>query len=739
MILNKDTEDFQVSEFLKVLYKRKLVIVGCVLAFVATATLVSYHMQPVYRSTAQILIKKETPGAVKLRSAFPTARAIGAAGFKFYKTQYELLKSRSLAKSVIQRLGIEDRLRSEGEAEGWSFYKFRRWLEKEMIELGVRAELPDKDAASDPYTSLVNKFLGNLRIEPIQGSRLVNISYLDRSPGWAAEIANSVAEAFILKKIKMKSSMEAGVGDWLDERIEEAKAQLARTEKILSDFKARKKLTSIDERRVIANQKLTLTNSEINAVKSDIVQKETLKKQLELRQGEPLELLLDLPDQARNTHLKSLARDYRVTKKQLSEESKKLGLRHPTIISLSQKLKSTEESIPPAIGRMLESLEIDLQSLRAREKSLMKRQAQQRKSVIALDKNVLRFNSLQRDVVNDRKMYEVLLQRHKETDIESKQTGSSVRIVDVAEVPISHVKPNITLNIAVSFGLGAFFGVFLAFFLESSDHTLRAEDDLAQLPYLSLGSISRFNKSEGDLPLKQNEDSPRAEEFRMVRANLINSMPENPKKVLMMASAAPKEGKSVLAANLGLAMAYLDKTVLILDADLRRSKMHTLFNVPEGPGLAEAVSGKRSLNKCVHSSRIKNVSILPRGEPTENMSDLLNSLKFKRLISYLRDNYDLVIIDAPPILSASDALTISKSCDGIIFVVKAGKSDARLAQRALEKMAAFTAGEKAQQSLDREKLDTPQITPAAHKILGVVLNMVKAKNTKAYEYYSLRK
>ena len=735
MILNKETEDFKISEFLKILAKRKWVILICIVTFVVVTSLVSYRMKPVYKSTVQILIEREAPKAVKLQPTFPTG---GAGAFDFYKTQYELLKSRSLAKNVIQRLGLEDRLRPQAEVpEGFSIIHFRGWVEKKMIEFGIREELNPEDIANDPYTPLVNRFLENLRIDPIRGSRLVKISYLDHSPSWAAEIANSVAEIFILKKIEMKSSMVAGVGDWLDARIGETKTQLARTEKILSEFKESKKLTSIDERRVIANQKLTLTNSEINTVKSDIVRKETLKNQLESRQGEPIELLLDLPDQARNTNLKSLDRDYRAIKKQLSEESKKLGPKHPKITSLLQKLNSIEESIPSAINRMLTSLEIDLQSLRTREKSLIERQIEQRKGVIILDKNVLRFNSLQRDVASDRKMYEVLLQRQKETDIESKQTDSNVRIVDAAEVPISHVKPNISLNIAMSFGLGTFFGIFLAFFLESLDRTLRTEDDVeGQLPFLNLGSISKFDRSEGDLPLRLNEDSPRVEEFRMLRTNLMNADPENPKKVLMMASATPKEGKSTLACNLGLAMAHLGKRVLILDADLRRSRIHAIFSIPGEPGLAEAVSGKFPLNECIHNSGVNNVSILPRGEPTENMSDLLNSLKFKSLISYLRDNYDLVIVDAPPVLSVSDASTISKLCDGVVFVVKAGENDLRFAQRALKKLvASTTGGVMPSNSIDRRKSESQETPSNPHKILGIILNMVESKKNRDYGYY----
>ena len=290
---------------------------------------------------------------------------------------------------------------------------------------------------------------------------------------------------------------------------------------------------------------------------------------MESRRDNPIELLLDLPDKARNSNLKFLNKEYREIKKQLSDESKKLGPKHPKITSLMQKLKSIEERVPLAIGRMLKSLEIDLQSLNTREKSLMDRQVEQRKNVIVLDRNVLRFNSLKRDVESDRRMYEVLLQRQKETDIESKQTDSNVRIVDAAEVPIAHVKPNISLNIALSFGLGTFFGIFLAFFLESLDRTLRSEDDVeGQIPFLNLGAISKFDRSEGDLPLRHNVDSPRVEEFRMLRTSLMNATLGKSKKVLMMASATPKEGKSTLACNLALAMAHLGKRVLILDADL---------------------------------------------------------------------------------------------------------------------------------------------------------------------------
>ncbi len=736
MILNKDTEDFQISEFLKVLVRRKFTILGCVITFVVLTALVSYRIKPVYQATVQILIEREVPKAVKLQPSFSTG---GPADFDFYKTQYELLKSRSLAKNVIQRLGLEDRFESKAEgSEEFVYYRFRKWIEEKMIGLGIREKPNAENVTSDPYTPLVNRFLRNLQINPIRGSRLVKISYRDHSPSWAAEIANNVAEIFILKKIEMKSSMEAGVGDWLDARLGETKKQLSRTEKVLSDYKESKKLTSIDERRVIANQKLTLTNSEINTVKSSIVEKETLKNQLESRRDNPIELLLDLPDKARNSNLEFLNKDYREIKKQLSDESKKLGPKHPKITSLLQKIKSIEERVPLAIGRMLKSLEIDLQSLKTREKSLMDRQIEQRKGVIVLDRNVLRFNSLKRDVESDRRMYEVLLQRQKETDIESKQTDSNVRIVDAAEVPISHVAPNITLNIILSFGLGSFFGVFLAFFLESLDRTLRTEEDMEnQLSFLNLGSISKFDKSEGDLPLRQNEDSPLVEEFRRIRTNLFNSAPENPKKVLMIASATPKEGKTTLAANLGLAMAHLGKRVLILDADLRRSRIHSIFNISGEPGLAEAISGKYPLNKCIHNSGIKNVFILPRGAPAENMSDLLNSFKFKSLISYLRDNYGLVIVDVPPILAVSDASTISHSCDGIIFVIKAGENDVQLSQRALKKLVTSTTGGIRQsRSLDRRKPEEEEALAGPHKILGVVLNMVEHKSGKAYEYYN---
>ncbi|MFT4579284.1 MAG: capsular exopolysaccharide synthesis family protein, partial [Nitrospinales bacterium] len=274
-------------------------------------------------------------------------------------------------------------------------------------------------------------------------------------------------------------------------------------------------------------------------------------------------------------------------------------------------------------------------------------------------------------------------------------------------------------------------------FLESLDRTLRTEYDVeGQIPFLNLGSVSKFSKSDGNLPLKQNDDSPLVDEFRMLRTNLMNAVPGKPKKVLMVASATPKEGKSTLVSNLALAMAHLGKRVLILDADLRRSKIHSIFNIQGNPGLAEAISGKHPLNECIHSSGINNVSILPSGESTENMVDLLNSIKLKSLISYLRDNYDLVIIDVPPVLPVPDASTISKSCDGIIFVIKAGENDVRLSQRALKKLVTSTTGGISQSNtLDRRKSEEEEALAAPHKILGVILNMVEHKSGKAYEYY----
>lgn len=142
------------------------------------------------------------------------------------------------------------------------------------------------------------------------------------------------------------------------------------------------------------------------------------------------------------------------------------------------------------------------------------------------------------------------------------------------------------------------------------------------------------------------------------------------------------------------------------------------------------------MNECIHSSGINNVSILPSGEPTENWVDLLNSIKFKSLIAYLRDNYDFVIIDVPPVLPVPDALTISKSCDAIIFVIKAGGNDVRLSQKALKKLvASTTGGGVSSNTLDRRKSEEQEALTAPHKILGVVLNMTEHKSGKPYEYY----
>jgi len=171
VILNKNTEDFQISEFLKVLVKRKIAILTCIVVFVVITALVSYRMTPVYKSTVQILIEREVPKVLKLQPSFPTG---GAADFDFYKTQYELLKSRSLAKNVIQRLGLEARFKPKvGGSEGFSFYQFRGWVEEKMLEFGIREKPAEEDIASDPYTSLVNSYLRNLKINPIRGSRLV--------------------------------------------------------------------------------------------------------------------------------------------------------------------------------------------------------------------------------------------------------------------------------------------------------------------------------------------------------------------------------------------------------------------------------------------------------------------------------------------------------------------------------------------------------------------------------------
>jgi len=248
--LNINVDEINIKQFFGIVLARKYFIISCTLLMVVAVGIYTLKMKPMYVGEVKLLIERSTPKAIDVERVMN----FESDWRNFYKTQFELLKSRSLAKSVIQKLHLENSEMFEAAEPGlFDFSVIITWLKSITRD---SAEHPAAEVKSDPYTWMVNSFLGNLEIAPIRKSRLVSVRFTSHSPKIAADTANTVAKLYILKNIELRSSMESGAGDWLSEQLPEIKRTLDASKKTLLQFKERNNLIELDDKRGIASQKI---------------------------------------------------------------------------------------------------------------------------------------------------------------------------------------------------------------------------------------------------------------------------------------------------------------------------------------------------------------------------------------------------------------------------------------------------------------------------------------------------
>ncbi|MFQ5717008.1 MAG: GumC family protein [Nitrospinales bacterium] len=735
MSLNETEDVVPIGDYFRIIQKRKFTLINCVVLTIAAAAIYSFKMKPVYQAKTLVLIERNAPKAVSLQETM----ALDAGDMQYYKTQYALLRSRALAKSVIQRLHLENSDELEKEKPLIDLSCLKESTASLLAQVGILEEQKAETVQSDVYSSLVDVFLKKLHVSPIRNSRLVDVGFQGYSPPLVAEIANTTAEMYILKNIELRSFVEEGAGNWLQARIAEVQKKVKQSESALSEFLAKKGMIGLRENEQdIATQKLSEINKEAIKAEAERVRLETLSEQLRNLENDP-EILQSIPDYVKSEAILQLNKDYLALQREYAEKSKKFRPKHPVMVSVARRIKALEKEIPKEVDRLLKSVEIDFRSALARERSMRTALKRQKQTVINSHKDFIEYNALKREAESNGRLYDVLLKRLKETSISAKSNESNIRIVDPAETPDKPIKPRIMLNIALAGSLGLFGGVFLIFFIESLDKTIRTQEDVeSKLQFPFLGAVGLFDK-EDEASVMQSVNARRNEDFRIIRTNILHAAPDNPKKVLMLSSAFPGEGKTTIVSKLGVAFAQLEKKVLIIDTDLRKSRLHNVFEVNPQPGLSEYLADENDLKSVIHKTRIENLFIIPRGALTPHSSEILSSNKFKKLLAAASAYFDIVFLDTPPVFQISDALIVSKYCDGIIFLVKSGGSDIKFAQKTLRQLS-IPATEATSQNGDGNHEKNPQAVSSVNKkVLGVVLNRVDyKKDSYYYSYYGKR-
>jgi capsular exopolysaccharide synthesis family protein len=701
--------DLSLVHYLQILYRRRYIAVSAFLLVFFAVTLYTVTATRIYQATSRILIERDTPNVVSFQEVLDQ----GAQTDDYYETQYAILRGRGLARRTIDALGLWTHP-LVNQQPGFSarglimrpFNAMQQWFDPPRT---IEAPGAEETAAQ---SRVIDRFLANLNVEAVRYSRLVDITYRSPDPVMAARIANALGEAYIKQNVEFTSTTTREASDFLTQQLAEQRLKLEASEQALQAYRERTDSVSLEDRQNVVVQRLADLNAAVTRANTARIQKESAYNQVKAALDNPaaidtVPLILSNPFvQQQKTELATLQR-------QRAQLSEKLGPNHPDMIKVGVAIQNAEARIQAEVAQIVSSMRSDYEAAMAEERSLTATLNRQKGEAQVLNRTGIEYGALQRDADANRQMFESLLKRTQETGISEELKAGNIRVVDQAETPPRPVSPNMFNNLLIALLGGLALAVGLAFAFEYGDDRIKNPDELKKslgLPFLGMVP-ALFDKSITTPLINGNAPSIFGESFRSIRTNVLFSSADEGSRLVVVTSSAPGEGKTAVSTNLSLALAQAGHRVLLIDADMRKPRVHEVFSQPLAPGLSNLLVGDKPVSEAIRESTQQGLWLMAAGTYPPNPAELLGSKKFRDLTVFLQQYFDWVIIDTPPVMAVTDAAIAANLAHGVLFVVGAEMTSRRVAQRAVE-----------------------QLEMSQARFLGAVLNRVDLEHN-AY-YYS---
>ena len=615
-VMTLDTRDAHVTDHLRVLYKRRWIAFVALFAVVLSVLVYSFTVTPIYEARAKLLIDAENPNVVTFKEVIDPDRARA----DYYQTQYNLLQSRSLARRTLDSAKLWNLLAPPATP------KARTGFRELIGRLTPWAETP---AGSQPgpgettsQSGAVDRLLANLTVAPLRNSRIVDLRFQSADPELAAAVVNAHAKAYIEQNLEFKFLSSKDATDWLALRLAEQRRAVEVAESSLQQYREQNDAIPMGDQDHIIVQKLSDLTAAVTRAKTERIEKEALYDQLRSIQTDRA-ALDTFPAILSNGFIQELKTEVATLQRQRAALAERLGERHPEIIKINGSLQAAEAKLQGEIGKVVESVRNQYVAARAQEQSLTAALDGQKREALSMNRKAIEYSVRLREVESSRQIYDSLLQRAKETGISSELRTSNVRIVDLAERPGQPASPRRGLDLLLALIGGSLLGCGLAFGLEYIDNRIKSPNELKMhlgLPTLGLiPSIPDKALQNGASPLINNGVPPNfAEALRTVRTNVLFSSAAVGGKSIVVTSTGPGEGKTLVASNLAIAFAQAGQRVLLVDADMRRPRVHDVFSIEQEPGLSNLLVGSSRTSEAVMQTSVQGLWVLSAGRTPPN-------------------------------------------------------------------------------------------------------------------------
>lgn len=673
-----DPQKGSVLDYWRILRRRKLPLITFGIVGLAAGLAVSFCQKPLYRATTALEIQDNKNEASAAKMLAPTNESTPADSLTDVQTQMRILQSRTLIKRAL------DKLQATSEKEG-------------IVNSSLAAShlrLPPGLHHSAKGEDLLEKVAKQLKVSQSGQTRIVEVSFDANDPVQAARFANALTAEFIQQNLESRLDMSRRTTDWLVSQLDDLRGKLRISEAALQNYARQQGLIYTNNNsQSISEEKLRELQSELSKAQAERVDKQSRAEVAHSAAGEVV------PDALNDSNLRAMESTLTDLRRQEADLQVVFKPDYTKTKRIQAEISTLETAIKAKHAEIVSRVDQELLESQHREQLLAGAYTKQMRSVADDSEKSIQYDMLKHEVDTNRQIYQAMLQRVKESSIDSAMKATNVRVLDPANPPEHPYKPNLPVNSGAGIICGLMIGAAVLLIQTRTDASVQEPGDaglllgipeLGVIPAAETGR-KRLNPVQAKVLGAKEMDMPEAEgsypgnssvladSYRSVLASILFAGSRKRQQVLVVTSANPAEGKTTAVTNLGATLANMNRKVLLIDGDIRSPRLHDIFGLDNSVGLTNVLQqiARHEVPKshsAIRETAIPNLYVLTSGPAVESGADLLFSTSMPALIARYREEYGMVLIDTPPMLLMPDARFLGRVADGVVLIARAGRT-----------------------------------------------------------------
>jgi capsular exopolysaccharide synthesis family protein len=685
-------ESSSFKDYLDLIRNHILSVVLITVLCTAAAILYAVNANDIFRSTTTIKLSKPQ-GSILESPLMPEFQDFGSD--RFIANEIEILKSYRVRDNVAGVL-----------IDAFEEHKNKSDFYMLLSEPGFNQNSTEVMEKPDLAQTLSKR----VSIEQKRGLDIVEISVESQSPYEAALVANIYAQEYRNLNLEINRNQLISVKNFLNEQREEKQSELKKSEEDLRTFQEAGGIVALDEQASALIEQLSQFEAQMNIARLELTASTKIlsqyKEELEKQSPRLAGYLENLSSEAYFKSLQEQLAKLQVNKDITQAEkdprintSDQIRKYDERIAEIEEKLKEKSDLIKAGIfassPEQVQQLTVKIldedtksQALKIKIRELENIVRKYDVKFNQLPKSSIEFARLQRNRESLEKLYLLVEEKYQEALINEQSQPGNVLIIDSARIPQNPSKPNRMLIVIVGFIMGLGMAVVYVFVRNYFDDTVKTPEEIQKKNIAVLGWIPKIEgvngSGESEFVVLNKPDSIPSEAFRGIRTRIHYSRLDTRIKSILVTSCAPQEGKTTIAVNLGGSFASANKKTLIIDCDLRKPRVHSVFKEARIPGLIDYLFGMAKLEEIIKPSEMKNLFYIPTGTIPPNPAEMLDSIQMEEFLNKMKESFDMILLDSPPIIAVTDAEILARKADATLLVISADTTEVELMEKSVE-------------------------------------------------------